>query len=106
MCDFHVITAANGKEGLEKAVNMHPDLILLDTMMPVMDGHQMLEQLREHPKGRNISVIMVTACGLIDDIDKADSFNVDAYVIKPFSAHDLIAKMRDILERKGILVPA
>ena len=54
---YDAITAANGKDGLEKAANEKPDLILLDTNMPVMNGHEMLERLRKSPELKNIPVI-------------------------------------------------
>ena len=59
--DCQVITASNGQEGLEQAASEKPDLILLDTNMPVMNGHQMLERLRANEGIKNIPVIMVTA---------------------------------------------
>ena len=59
--DYNVITAANGKEALEKAANEKPDLILLDARMPVIDGWETLERLRKHSDLNNTPVIMVTA---------------------------------------------
>jgi DNA-binding response OmpR family regulator len=103
MAGYEVLTAANGREGLAAAIAESPDLILLDTMMPDMDGHEMLEHLRENPASRDISVIMVTACNLIEDINRADRFGVDEYVVKPFNAHDLMGKIETILERKGVI---
>lgn len=103
ICNFQVYTASNGKEGLEQAIKCKPDLILLDTMMPVMNGHEMLEIFRQLPEGKDVSVIMVTACSLIDDIDTADKYGVDEYVIKPFSATELIDKIKAVLESKGVL---
>jgi DNA-binding response OmpR family regulator len=103
MSGFAVIAASDGREGLEKALNMKPDIILLDNNMPVMNGREMLERLRENPKGRDICVIMVTAAGHIEDIDHADKCGVDDYIIKPFNTHDLILKIEAILETRRTL---
>jgi two-component system sensor histidine kinase ChiS len=103
MSDFAVIAASNGREGLEKALDAKPDIILLDNNMPVMNGLEMLERLRENPKGRDICVIMVTAAGRIEDIDHADKCGVDDYIIKPFNTHDLIVKIEAILETRRTL---
>ncbi|MHC4634396.1 MAG: response regulator [Planctomycetota bacterium] len=59
-CKCEVITASNGEEGLEKAAEEKPDLILLDVNMPIMNGLQVLERLKEHPDLKGIPVIMVT----------------------------------------------
>jgi two-component system, OmpR family, response regulator len=102
MCDYAVITACNGQQGLKKALAYKPDIVLLDNDMPVMDGREMLERLRENPSGRDICVIMVTAAGLIQDIDHADKCGVDDYILKPFKTHDLVLKIEAILENRGM----
>lgn len=99
---YEVITAINGKEGLEKAINEHPDLILLDTCMPVMDGHEMLERLRQHPDLKDTPVIMVTALCETQHIDIVSSYGVSDYVAKPFNATELIGKIANILEGKAL----
>ena len=101
MSDYAVTTASNGREGLEKALNLEPDIVLLDNNMPVMSGPEALERLRENPRGRDISVIMVTAANRIEDIDRADKCGVDDYIIKPFNTHDLLAKIEAIIENKA-----
>jgi CheY-like chemotaxis protein len=72
---YDVITATNGQEGLDKIASENPDLILLDAGMPVMNGFQMLEQLRQTPDFRNIPVIMLTAHSDPKDIDKARPYS-------------------------------
>ena len=101
--DFEVILAHNGREGLEKAISVDPDIILLDNYMPIMTGPEALERLREHPKGKDLSVIMVTAANRIADIDDADKCGIEDYIIKPFKTHDLIGKIEAIMERKKVL---
>lgn len=99
-CEFEVVTASNGKEGLEKAANEKPDLILLDINMPIMDGHQMLEHLRNRPELRDIPVIMLTAYSDTRDIAKAANLNIVDYVTKPFDFTELMGKISNALENK------
>ncbi|MHC4394200.1 MAG: response regulator [Planctomycetota bacterium] len=102
-CGYKVITAANGEEGLEKAVNEKPDLILLDTSMPVMNGHEMLERLRKHPQLKHLPVIMATALCEVQDIATASSYGVSDYVAKPFDFTELTKKIEDALENTKTL---
>lgn len=98
--EFDVITASNGKEGLEKTANERPDLILLDINMPVMDGHEMLERLKNHPDLKDIPVIMLTAYSDKRDIVKAAEFGIADYVTKPFDFTELMEKISTALEKK------
>ena len=97
-CDFNVITANNGKEGLEKVINEKPDLVLLDINMPIMDGHEMLERIRSRPDLRDIPVIMLTAYSDRRDISKAADLGIEQYVTKPFDFADLMDKISKALE--------
>jgi two-component system alkaline phosphatase synthesis response regulator PhoP len=99
-CEFEVITAANGKEGLEKAANEKPDLILLDISMPVMGGHEMLERLKNSPELKDIPVIMFTAFSDAKDVAKAVELGVADYVTKPFDFTDLMGKITNVLGNK------
>ena len=96
--NYSVITAVNGKEGLEKAIAEKPDLILLDTDMPVMNGHQMLEQVRNHPEIKDVPVIMVTALCEAKDITTASSYGISDYVTKPFDFTELMEKITSAME--------
>jgi len=96
-----VYTASNGKEGLEKATGEKPDLILLDTNMPVMNGHQMLDCLRKDPDLKDIPVIMVTALCDSGDISTASSYNIADYITKPFDFTDLMEKIANALGGKS-----
>ena len=98
--NYKVLTANNGQNGLEEAKKHHPDLILLDTSMPVLNGHQMLEQLRSDSDIRDIPVIMVTALSDAHDIEVASSFGVSDYVTKPFNFIELLNKIEEILSKK------
>jgi len=100
-CRCEVITAANGKEGLEKAISEKPDLILLDLNMPVMNGHEMLERLRNHPDLKDTPVIMLTALCEAQDIATVSSYGISDYVTKPFDFTELMEKIANALEIKS-----
>jgi CheY-like chemotaxis protein len=97
-----VVTASNGQEGLERAAAEEPDLILLDTNMPVMNGHEMLENLSADPRLKSIPVIMLTARCEPQDIAAASAFGVVDYVTKPFDFAQLIEKIREVLKDKRL----
>ena len=100
MNDYRVVTACNGKDGLEKAISEKPDIVLLDVIMPVMDGHEMLEHLRKTEEGRDISVIMLTARSQNNDIARATACGIEDYIVKPFDLSELLEKIESILENK------
>jgi CheY-like chemotaxis protein len=98
--NYQVIVAKNGQEGLQMAASEKPDLILLDTSMPVMNGHEMLEHLSADPQLKSIPVIMLTAACEVDDIATASSFGIVDYIAKPFDFAELKDKMAGALEGK------
>jgi adenylate cyclase len=97
---FDIVTASNGQEGLEKAADEKPDLILLDTNMPVMNGHETLEQLKKRQDLKDIPVIMCTALCEAQDIAAASAYGIADYVTKPFDYTDLIEKITSALENR------
>jgi DNA-binding response OmpR family regulator len=97
---FNVLTALNSREGLEIAASEKPDLILLDNNMPVMNGLEMLTQLRENPELKDTPVIMVTAVCEPRDIAAASSFGIVDYITKPFDFAELTKKISEILDKK------
>lgn len=99
--DCQTVTASNGREGLERAAVEKPDLILLDTNMPVMDGHEMLGRLRADPVLKDIPVIMLTARCESQDIAAASAHGVSEYVTKPFDFAELMTKMQTLLKGRG-----
>jgi len=101
--DFDVVTATNGKEGLERAQEERPDLILLDTNMPVMDGQEMLKCLRKQPNIKDTPVIMVTATYEMRDIAIVSSYGISDYIAKPFDFAALMEKIQNALENKKTL---
>ena len=100
MNEYIVITAGNGREGLKKAQQEKPDVILLDVIMPVMDGHEMLEVLRKQPDCSDISVIMLTARSQTQDIARANACGIDDYIVKPFDLSELLEKIETVLENR------
>jgi len=104
MNDYQVFTAQNGAEGLKTAQEQSPDVILLDVIMPIMDGHEMLEKLRQHDWGKQISVIMLTARSQAQDIARARACGIEDYIIKPFDLSELLEKIENIIERRKATV--
>ena len=104
MNEYDVVTACNGKEGLERAVEHKPDVILLDVIMPLMDGHEMLEALRKQPDCDDISVIMLTARSQTQDIARANACGIEDYIVKPFDLSELLEKIEVIAEKRKVLV--
>ena len=103
MNEYIVVTAGNGKEGLEIALIEEPDIILLDVIMPIMDGHEMLEALRKHPEGKDIAVIMLTARSQTKDITRANACGIEDYIVKPFDLSELLEKIESIVESRKAL---
>jgi len=99
MNGYDIVTANNGREGLEKAVQEKPNIVLLDVIMPVMDGLEMLEALRKNPVTKNCSVIMLTARSQRQDIVRAKLCGIQDYVVKPFDLSELIEKIENIVEQ-------
>lgn len=98
MHNYKVFTAENGQKGLQIALKEQPDITVIDIMMPVMDGHEMLEALRQTEEGKNLPVIMLTARGQVEDIAKSKTLGIDDYIVKPFSMKDLLVKVRKSLQ--------
>jgi len=94
---YDVITASDGGEGLTKAMVEHPNLILLDIIMPVMDGFEVCFKLKRDKDAKKIPVIMITARGDNEAVVKARSVGADDYIVKPFSLPTLISKMNKLI---------
>jgi DNA-binding response OmpR family regulator len=94
---YRVLTAADGQAGLDRAVAEKPDLILLDLMMPRLDGFALCAELRR--LGHSAPVLMLTAKGQIEDRVKGLDAGADDYLVKPFSTEELLARVRALLRR-------
>ena len=80
--EYEIIVADNGADGLELAMKKQPDLMLLDQLMPVMNGTEVLEQMRSHEWGKNIDVIMMTNLNDIKTMNESLSSGVSDYIVK------------------------
>jgi diguanylate cyclase (GGDEF)-like protein len=100
LADFDVVTAVNGKEGLEKVYSENPDLVILDCMMPEMDGYAVLNAMRADSILFNKPVIMLTGKDSEYDEIRGLALGIDDYIVKPFNPTLLIARINATLERK------
>lgn len=98
---FEVITACNGREALERIKDFTPDLILLDVMMPQLDGYQVCRKLKADSKYKHIPVIMFTAKAQENDKLWGEECGADAYLTKPYSFDDLLKKINTFLFKKA-----
>lgn len=96
---FDVISATDGQAGLAAARRLVPDLILLDLMLPGMDGLEVCRQIRGDPSTAGIALIMVTAKGEESDVVLGLGLGADDYIAKPFKPHELVARTRAVLRR-------
>jgi len=100
---FEILGANGGKEGLEIIRKNHPDLVLLDLMMPEMDGWEVYQQMKADATTKDIPVIVVTAkAQSIDKVLGLHIAKVDDYIAKPFSPQELLASVDSVLGRKQI----
>lgn len=90
---FKVITASNGREALSQAVGAHPDLILLDVMMPEMNGFEVAEKLKADPETQNIPIIFLTALNTTADIVKGFKVGANDFISKPFNKEELVIRV-------------
>ncbi len=97
---FEIILCENGEDGLMLAIESQPDLILLDWMLPLLSGIEVLRQLRSRTDTRDIPVIMLTARGEEGDRLRGLDGGADDYVTKPFSPAELLARVRAIIRRQ------
>ena len=95
---YNVRVVANGEDALHAVGEFRPDLILLDVMMPRMNGYDVCQKVRENPAWQHIRIIMLSAKGRDVEMDKGIAVGADAYVTKPFSTKDLIAKVAEMLD--------
>jgi DNA-binding response OmpR family regulator len=90
-----------GEEGVEKAIAEKPNLILLDMMMPIMDGREVARRLRANAETKEIPILAITALFRSQDLDDCLLAGCNGYIVKPFSVLDLQAKIRELLAGTG-----
>jgi len=95
--DYRVLTAPDGESGLRRALGEKPDLILLDVMMPKLDGFTLCAELRR--LSNSVPILMLTAKGQIEDRVTGLDAGADDYLVKPFSTEELLARVRALLRR-------
>lgn len=98
---YKTIVAFSGEEAMEAVAQHRPDLILLDIMLPVVDGFEVCQRVRENPEWKDIRIVMVTALGSEVNVTKGLDLGADAYITKPFSNAELVAKVRELIECRG-----
>jgi DNA-binding response OmpR family regulator len=96
---YRTNVAPEGQSGLHDARRLSPALILLDVMLPGLDGHQVCQRLREDPQTQNIPIIMVTALGSEDHRVAGLELGADDYIAKPFSPREVVSRVRAVLRR-------
>lgn len=99
--DYQILTAENGKEAIEVAQREHPDIILLDIMMPGsdVDGLEACRRLKSDTATEDITIVMLSAKGQDDDIEVGKAAGADDYFTKPFSPIALIEKVEEVMSR-------
>jgi DNA-binding response OmpR family regulator len=95
---LRVVTAGDGAEALAKALELQPDLVLLDVLMPGIDGYDVCARLRADDRGAGIPVILLTANFISADHDRASEVGADDLVVKQFDPSDLMVKVRSLLQ--------
>jgi DNA-binding response OmpR family regulator len=98
---YRVRTATNGVEALERFAEETPDLVLLDVLMPRVDGLEVLRALKSEPESAGVPVLLLTARGTDDQIRRGWQEGTDLYLVKPFNPRELVTVVRRMLETAG-----
>ena len=94
---YVVKVVGNGEEALRAIAEFMPDLVLLDVMMPRLSGYEVCQEVRANPAWAGIRIVMLSAKGRDVEVTKGMAVGADAYVTKPFSTKDLVAKVEELL---------
>ena len=94
---FEVAVAGDGEETMQQVKAFNPDLLLLDVMMPKKSGFEVCEALRSDPSRAGLLIVMLTAKGRDTEVAKGLAIGADAYITKPFSTKDLVARIKSLL---------
>lgn len=95
--DYQIVAASDGEEALKKAREENPDLVLLDVIMPKMNGFEVCRNLKQDPQTKEIPVVMLTAMGRQVDKEKGKQVGARDYITKPFTPSALLTKIEEIL---------
>ncbi len=91
---YEILEAANGKEALGVVFSDSPDILILDIMMPDMDGYRVCEELKEHDSTKNLPIIILSAKTSVEDKLRAMDLGIDDYIVKPFDPRELKARIK------------
>jgi two-component system cell cycle response regulator DivK len=94
---YELLEAEDGQSGVDMALQHHPDLILMDIQLPVLDGYEASRRIKADPNLRHVPIIAVTSYALSGDEAKARQAGCDGYVTKPFSPRQLLSKIAEFL---------
>ena len=101
---FSVISAINGMEGVEKAITNKPDLILMDIMMPGMDGREATRRIRSYPETKEIPILAATVLFRESDLRSCIEAGCNDYIVKPFNHQELREKIMDFIPSAGSIL--
>jgi two-component system alkaline phosphatase synthesis response regulator PhoP len=94
---YRVVVAYDGEQAIEKTKETAPDLLILDVMMPKLDGFEVCEKIRANPLWESIRIIMLTAKGRDSEREKGMSLGADTYMTKPFSTREILKRVKELL---------
>jgi DNA-binding response OmpR family regulator len=97
---FEVALAGDGERALQAMAEQRPDLVVLDVMMPKLNGFEVCQRIRAQPAWHGVPILMLTAKGHETEMKKGLALGADAYVTKPFSTKDLVAEIRRLLQAR------
>ncbi len=99
--DCEIETSVDGQDTLNKVASFHPDLVLLDVMMPKLSGFEVCKQLKDDPETKRVMVLMVTALNELGDIERAVAAGTDDFLSKPVNKVELLKRVENMLKLKG-----
>jgi two-component system alkaline phosphatase synthesis response regulator PhoP len=100
--ECEVATAIDGRDALDKVASFHPDVILLDVMMPRLSGFEVCQQLKSQPETSRIMILMVTALGELGDIERAVDAGTDDFLSKPVNRVELVKRVENMLRLRHV----
>lgn len=99
--DCEIETSINGQDTLQKVASFHPDLVLLDVMMPKLSGFEVCKKIKDDPQTKRVMVLMVTALNELGDIERAVAAGTDDFLSKPVNKIELLKRVDNMLKLKG-----
>ena len=99
---FDVLTADNGRDAFDLARSEKPDMIITDFQMPIMDGMELIENLRDNPETAGIPVVLLTARGFAIEDEKKERLKISVCLSKPFSPREVLQSVEDILKHEAV----